>query len=86
MKRLAELLQSELHASYRGFAVAHGGSQVITTYKLRIGISRVVLELETYMGATLIASRPLTRRILRLARAHDFNVLSYDESATFFFD
>jgi len=34
------------------------------------------------MGATLIASRPLTRKILILARAHGFKVLSDDESTT----
>jgi len=33
VKRLGELLLSELDASYRGLSVAHGGSQVITTYK-----------------------------------------------------
>jgi hypothetical protein len=82
VKRLGELLLSELDASYRGLSVAHGGSQVITTYKFRVGTSRVVLELETYIGATLIASRPLTRKILLLARAYGFNVLSDDESTT----
>jgi hypothetical protein len=85
-KRFGEFLKAEFDARYDGLDVAVGGSQEITTYSFRTGAERLTLELETYIGVTLTASRALTGRILQAARAAGFpetdHVATTDESST----
>jgi hypothetical protein len=76
-KRFGEFLKAECDARYDGLDVAVGGSQEIATYSFRMGTERVALEIETYIGVTLVASRALTERILQVARAAGFPVTDH---------
>jgi hypothetical protein len=80
-KRFGEFLRTEFDAAYEGVVVRVGGSQEIATHSFRVGSKQVVLEIETYIGVTLVASRSLTARILRAARAAGIGYLNDDQTS-----